>query len=120
MLISTISYNAILFLQQYCHSSSPFSCYLAIYYMQQCALSRVSMSRHKTGYVISYHGILCHDMSYVTTIAASLVCMRMYVCMYVHVCDGWITVFFRARDSHPTTKWPYLARSNARLNYSAC
>ena len=30
------------------------------------------MSRHKTGYVISYHGILCHDMSYVTTIAASL------------------------------------------------
>ena len=33
------------------------------------------MSRHKTGYVISYHGILCHDMSYVTTIAASLVGM---------------------------------------------
>ena len=30
------------------------------------------MSRHKTGNVISYHGILCHDMSYVTTIAASL------------------------------------------------
>ena len=59
-------------LQQYFHNSSPFSCYLAIYYMQQCALLRVSMSRHKTGYVISYHGILCHDMSYVTTIAASL------------------------------------------------
>ena len=31
------------------------------------------MSRHKTGYFISYHGILCHDMSYVTTITASLV-----------------------------------------------
>ena len=31
------------------------------------------MSRHKTGYVISYYGILCHDMLYVTTIAASLV-----------------------------------------------
>ena len=31
------------------------------------------MSRHKTCYVISYHGILCHDMSYVTTIAASLI-----------------------------------------------
>ena len=30
------------------------------------------MSRHKTTYVISYRGILCHDMSYVTTIAASL------------------------------------------------
>ena len=30
------------------------------------------MSRHKTSYVISYHGILCHDMSYVPTIAASL------------------------------------------------
>ena len=34
------------------------------------------MSRHKTSYVISYHGILCHDMSYVTTIAASLVYMN--------------------------------------------
>ena len=32
------------------------------------------MSQHKTGYVISYHGILCHDMLYVTTIAASLLC----------------------------------------------
>ena len=31
------------------------------------------MSRHKTCYVISYHGILCHNMSYVTTITASLV-----------------------------------------------
>ena len=31
------------------------------------------MSGHKTGYVISYHGILCHNMSYVTTIAASLI-----------------------------------------------
>ena len=67
MLISAISYNAIPFLQQYFHSSSPFSCYLAIYYMQQCALLRVSMSRHKTGYVISYHGIfmsrhvVCHN-----------------------------------------------------------
>ena len=30
------------------------------------------MSQHKTGYVISYHGILCHDMSYVTTIVVSL------------------------------------------------
>ena len=30
------------------------------------------MSRHETRYVISYHGILCHDMSYVTTIVASL------------------------------------------------
>ena len=30
------------------------------------------MSQHKTGYVISYHGILCHDMLYVTTITASL------------------------------------------------
>ena len=31
-----------------------------------------SMSQHNTSYVI-YHGILCHDISYVTTIAASLV-----------------------------------------------
>ena len=30
------------------------------------------MSWHKTCYVISYHGILCHDMSYVTTITAIL------------------------------------------------
>ena len=36
------------------------------------------MSRHKTGYVISYHGILCHDMLYVTTIAASLVETRFF------------------------------------------
>ena len=61
MLISTISYNAIPFLQQYFYSSSPFSCYLAIYYIQQCALLRVYMSQHKTGYVISYHEFLCHD-----------------------------------------------------------
>ena len=31
------------------------------------------MSRHKETYIISYHGALCHDMSYVTTIVASLV-----------------------------------------------
>ena len=31
------------------------------------------MSRHKEAYVISYHGALCHDMSYVTTIVASLI-----------------------------------------------
>ena len=37
------------------------------------------MSRHKTGYVISYHGILCHNMSYVTTIAASLSQTILYV-----------------------------------------
>ena len=30
------------------------------------------MSRRKEAYVISYHGTLCHDMSYVTTIVASL------------------------------------------------
>ena len=30
------------------------------------------MSRHKEPYVISYHGALCHDMSYVTTIVAPL------------------------------------------------
>ena len=30
------------------------------------------MSRHREAYTISYHGTLCHDMSYVTTIAASL------------------------------------------------
>ena len=29
------------------------------------------MSRHEA-YVISYHGALCHDMSYVITIVASL------------------------------------------------
>ena len=31
------------------------------------------MSRHKEAYVISYHEALCHDMSYVTTIVASLI-----------------------------------------------
>ena len=34
------------------------------------------MSRHKVAYVISYHGTLCHDMSYVTTIVASLLGLR--------------------------------------------
>ena len=38
------------------------------------------MSRHKTGYVILYHGILCHDMSYVMTIAASLI--HTHACMH--------------------------------------
>ena len=60
------------------------------------------MSRHKTAYVILYHGILCHDMSYVTTIVASLVCVC--VCMYVRVfvCVGgacmhaWVWVCVRA------------------------
>ena len=41
------------------------------------------MSRHKTCYVISYHGILCHDMSYVTTIAASL--LSGTVAMYIAI-----------------------------------
>ena len=47
------------------------------------------MSRHKISYVISYHGILCHGMSYVTTIAASLdyicVCIYIYMCIYIRV-----------------------------------
>jgi len=30
------------------------------------------MSRHRKAYVISYYGALCHDMSYVMTIVASL------------------------------------------------
>ena len=29
------------------------------------------MSRHRKAYVISFHGTLCHDMSYITTIVAS-------------------------------------------------
>ena len=35
------------------------------------------MSQHKEAYVISYHGALCHDMSYVTTIVASLLAARL-------------------------------------------
>ena len=37
------------------------------------------MSRHKEAYVISYHEALCHDMSYVMTIVASLVYMGYYI-----------------------------------------
>ena len=37
------------------------------------------MLQHKEAYVISYHGVLCHDMSYVTTIVASLMCMLLYL-----------------------------------------
>ena len=44
------------------------------------------MSQHKTGYVISYHGILCHDMSYVMTIVASL---AVYL-LSVHTYNGYI------------------------------
>ena len=36
------------------------------------------MSRHKEAYVISYHEALCHDMSYVMTIVASLGCSRTF------------------------------------------
>ena len=49
------------------------------------------MSQHKTGYVISYHGILCHDMSYVTTIAASLISSDLS-CKFVY-----------KRDDRPST-----------------
>ena len=37
------------------------------------------MSRRKEAYVISYHGTLCHDMSYVTTIVASLITTSKHV-----------------------------------------
>ena len=43
------------------------------------------MSRHKEAYVISYHGALCHDMSYVTTIMASLV----YMCADQQLLKHW-------------------------------
>jgi len=43
--------------------------------MEKCALLGKIMSRHRKAYVISYHGALCHDMSYITTIVASLVGM---------------------------------------------
>ena len=51
------------------------------------------MSRHKTGYVISYHGILCHDMSYVTTIAASLIAIAIFsYCSYSQLCDKHVMI----------------------------
>ena len=48
------------------------------------------MSRHKTGYVISYHGILCHNMSYVTTIAASLVAIMVHIVVSLNC---WLVIF---------------------------
>ena len=45
------------------------------------------MSQHRKVYVISYHGTLCHDMSYVTTIVASLLAKMTHyfenVCSFV-------------------------------------
>ena len=32
--------------------------------MEKCALLGDIMSQHKEVYVISYHGVLCHNMSY--------------------------------------------------------
>ena len=37
-----------------------------------------TMPAHKTSYAIAYHRILCHDMLYVMTIAASLVWLYMH------------------------------------------
>ena len=58
------------------------------------------MSRHKEAYVISYHEALCHDMSYVMTIVASLIwrsikaiyyeqCIQYgdYIHIMMHMCD---------------------------------
>ena len=62
------------------------------------------MSRHKTCYVISYHGILCHDMSYVTTIAASLIA-KLYIYTHMHtiliimICSLYTQQYNINRDS---------------------
>ena len=79
MLISTLSYNAIpfttvfsqffTFLLLHSHLLHEIVCIIKSFL---CHDIKKAMLRHKKGYVISYHGILCHDMSYVTTIAASL------------------------------------------------
>ena len=52
------------------------------------------MSRHKTGYVISYHGILCHDMLHVTTIVASLFWLHPYKM------QGYTEVVYHQGDSN--------------------
>ena len=54
------------------------------------------MSRHEASYVISYHGILCHGMSYVTTIAASLVhiyVLLQYQLLLYHAYISFITLY---------------------------
>ena len=43
------------------------------------------MSHHKTGYVLSHHGILCCDMSFVTTVVVSLMCRTVHTTAAVHV-----------------------------------
>ena len=54
-------------------------------------IKKHAMSRHKATYIISYHGILCHDILYVMTIVASPVCM--FVCVYVCVCMYYVCMF---------------------------
>ena len=58
------------------------------------------MSRQKTCYVISYHGILCHDMSYVTTIAASLIVIGNSSCHFVK-----IVIFFSFSFAYSLAQW---------------
>ena len=56
-----------------------FYSYLAIYYIimnTAVCIIRGYLCHDKTSYVISYHGILCHNMLYVMTITASLVHTR--------------------------------------------
>ena len=73
MLISTISYNAIP-LTTVVHLSLLLFSHLL--HATVCIVKSF-LYHDKTGYVISYHGILCHNMLYVTTITASLVAMQL-------------------------------------------
>ena len=54
------------------------------------------MSRHKTGYIISYHGTLCHDVLYVTAIVATLIHTRTHT---LRITDSDMTTIMQ-RASH--------------------
>ena len=66
------------------------------------------MSQHKTGYVISYLGILCHNMSYVTTIAASLHDSSYF---YIYFCRSQV-VHIESQFSYCISDYPIEMYSN--------
>ena len=56
------------------------------------------MSQHKTGYVTSYHGILCHDISYVITIAVSLISYYMHAQLqFIAPSGNWEVIIYELR-----------------------
>ena len=85
MLMSAISYNAI----PLTTAVSQLFTFLLLSSHLLNAIVYIIKSFHKTGYVISYHGILCHDYHSILCVCVCMcVCVRActkVACVYVHV-----------------------------------